>query len=118
MIAASTARHSVVDSVNDNDDRDTGSISVPTFYSRPPSLLLGETELSLPTCSPGEMSGVTAIDHALPNGNGANANNADPGGMTNDEKQAVGGLVNRDESKGAAVHVCPLVRVSDCTAYV
>lgn len=57
------------------------------------------------------MSGVTAIDHALPNGggsNGLNANpaNADPGGMTNDEKQAVGGLLRKDEARGAAVHVC------------
>lgn len=57
------------------------------------------------------MPEVTAIDHAVPNGNGngvnANGNptSADPGGMTNDEKVAVGGLLNRDESKGAAVHV-------------
>lgn len=59
------------------------------------------------------MAGVTAIDHATPNGKGgsngdANAANADPGGMTNDEKQAVGGLLRRDEDRGAAVHVrCP-----------
>lgn len=106
MIAASTDSDSVVDSVNDNDDdRSNGHTSGPTFHSHPPSLLQGDIDLSLPTRPPGEMSGVTAIDHALPNGNGANANNADPGGMTNDEKQAVGGLVNRDESKGAAVHV-------------
>lgn len=56
------------------------------------------------------MPEVTAIDHALQNGNGVSANgnatSADPGGMTNDEKVAVGGLLNRDESKGAAVHVC------------
>jgi hypothetical protein len=58
------------------------------------------------------MPGVTAIDHALPNGKGGvdangDGTNADPGGMTNDEKQAVGGLLQRDEGKGAAVHVCP-----------
>jgi hypothetical protein len=59
------------------------------------------------------MAGVTAIDHAVgnggTNGDGQNANpaNADPGGMTNDEKQAVGGMLRRDEAKGAHVHVCP-----------
>lgn len=53
------------------------------------------------------MSGVTAIDHALPNGNGNdnNAAMADPGGMTNDEKDAVGGMLRTDEARGAAVHV-------------
>jgi hypothetical protein len=50
------------------------------------------------------MSGVTAIDHALPNGNN-NAASADPGGMTNDEKLAVGGILRTDEARGAAVHV-------------
>ena len=53
------------------------------------------------------MSGVTSNDFALPNG-GSNGNNnaalADPGGMTNEEKQSVGGLLRRDEAKGAAVH--------------
>lgn len=60
------------------------------------------------------MAGVTAIDHALPNGQSGNGNgngnahpaNADPAGMTNDEKQAVGGLLRQDEARGAAVHVC------------
>jgi len=51
------------------------------------------------------MSGVTANDFALPNGSNANATAADPGGMTNEEKQSVGGLLSRDEAKGAAVHV-------------
>jgi len=50
------------------------------------------------------MSGVTANDYALPNG-GGNAALADPGGMTNEEKQSVGGLLRRDEARGAAVHV-------------
>ena len=53
------------------------------------------------------MSGVTSNDFALPNG-GSNGNNnaalANPGGMTNEEKQSVGGLLRRDEAKGAAVH--------------
>lgn len=58
------------------------------------------------------MPGVTAIDHALPNDQGGvhangDSTNADPGGMTNDEKVAVGGLLQRDEGKGAAVHVGP-----------
>lgn len=66
------------------------------------------------------MPGVTAIDHALPNGKGGtdangNAANADPGGMTNEEKQAVGGLLHRDEDMGAAVHVCfPTLPFSRC----
>ena len=52
------------------------------------------------------MSGVTANDYALPNGGGnGNAAAADPGGMTNEEKQSVGGLLRRDEARGAAVHV-------------
>jgi hypothetical protein len=58
------------------------------------------------------MSAVNAIDHAVPgvngNGNGSsNASNADPGGMTNGEKDAVGGLLRTDEARGAAVHVRP-----------
>ena len=53
------------------------------------------------------MSGVTANDFALPNGSNGNSNAAlaDPGGMTNEEKQSVGGLLSRDEARGAAVHV-------------
>ena len=52
------------------------------------------------------MAGVTAIDHAAPNGQGnSNPVNAVSGGLTNDEKAAVGGLLDRDENKGAAVHV-------------
>jgi hypothetical protein len=51
------------------------------------------------------MSGVTANDFALPNGSNGNPTAADPGGMTNEEKQSVGGLLSRDEAKGAAVHV-------------
>jgi hypothetical protein len=57
------------------------------------------------------MPGVTAIDHAVPNGGGipdglnANPANADPAGMTNDEKQAVGGMLRKDEARGAPVHV-------------
>ena len=35
----------------------------------------------------------------------ANPAAADPGGMTNDEKSAVGGLLRNDAAKGAAVHV-------------
>jgi hypothetical protein len=58
------------------------------------------------------MSGVTANDYAIPNGasigNGnGDAAAADPGGMTNEEKQSVGGLLRRDEARGAAVHVSP-----------
>lgn len=41
--------------------------------------------------------------HSQPPLSGAAA--ASGGGMTNDEKAAVGGLVARDENKGAAVHV-------------
>jgi hypothetical protein len=55
-----------------------------------------------------DMSGVISRDHALPNGGSeaaANPNNADPGGMTNQEKQAVGSVLQRDINKGAAVHV-------------
>jgi hypothetical protein len=51
------------------------------------------------------MSGVTANDFALPNGSTGDATAADPGGMTNEEKQSVGGLLSRDEARGAAVHV-------------
>lgn len=51
------------------------------------------------------MSGVTANDFALPNGGSNNASAADPGGMTNEEKQSVGGLLRKDEARGAAVHV-------------
>lgn len=37
----------------------------------------------------------------------ANPALADPGGMTQDEKSLVSGLLKRDEAKGAAVHVSP-----------
>lgn len=35
----------------------------------------------------------------------ANAAGADPGGMTNNEKAAIGGLLRADAERGAAVHV-------------
>ncbi|EIW70089.1 hypothetical protein TREMEDRAFT_71520 [Tremella mesenterica DSM 1558] len=52
------------------------------------------------------MSTVKAVDHALVNGasSPASASAASPGGMTNDEKVAVGGMIARDERKGANVH--------------
>ena len=56
------------------------------------------------------MAAVKAVDHALPDGNGsANPAAADPGGMTNDEKRAVSGVIAQDEQKGASVHVGPAV---------
>lgn len=54
------------------------------------------------------MTSVISKDHAFPNGsNGADADpiKADPGGMTNEEKEAVAGVLAKDANKGAAVHV-------------
>jgi hypothetical protein len=52
------------------------------------------------------MASIQAIDHAFPNGNGTtSAADAGAGGMTNNEKAAVSGLLARDENKGAAIHV-------------
>ncbi|WWD20758.1 hypothetical protein CI109_105235 [Kwoniella shandongensis] len=52
------------------------------------------------------MATVRAVDHAVTNGDANNnRNNAIAGGMTNDEKAAVGGLAARDADKGAAVHM-------------
>lgn len=45
-------------------------------------------------------------DHAYPNGSAIPTGNASADGMTNGEKAVVGELVQQDEDKGAAVHVC------------
>ncbi|ORY31245.1 C2 domain-containing protein [Naematelia encephala] len=51
------------------------------------------------------MAEVRFVDHAVPNGDGSvDPSAASPGGMTNDEKVSVAGVLARDESKGAAVH--------------
>lgn len=54
---------------------------------------------------------LAAKDHAYPNGEGISAASASAGGMTNGEKVAVGELLDRDQEKGAAVHVGPSPQV-------
>jgi len=62
------------------------------------------------------MSGISANDYAIPNGSSnGNAAAADPGGMTNEEKQSVGGLLRTDEARGAAVHVYHPSSVRGCS---
>lgn len=53
------------------------------------------------------MAAPNSFDYAASNGNGAPTGpaSASAGGMTNDVKAAVGGMIAQDENKGAAVHV-------------
>ena len=64
------------------------------------------------------MATVRAVDHALPNGKGSpdSVGLGAAGGMANDEKAAVAGLVSTDASKGGAVHVSYPVNVWNGTS--